>query len=322
MLDFILGVFLAGVLVRGWMRGFAREALDLVGLVAGIWIAFRMSGPLGEFLVDRFGIAPEIGVIGAGIVLFLLFGVSMGVAAHYLSKVMSLPGLNLINRFGGAAVGALWAVALLLVVFSVAKALPLPESWLAGIDDSTVVEAIAGPAAVPQQLFETLGPDNVFGSVASLRSLFGTARVVPEGDEILTIPPAPADEVRQARDESVEVLKLLNEFRAGESLGALDSSEALTVIAEQRAAMMYQTGRISRDNPPGENLAYDLLDAGIRVAINGEDIALASSARAAFAAMLDSESGRNHLVVSGYDRVGIAVVEGPTGRLVVIDLGG
>ena len=30
MLDFILGLFLAALAVRGWMRGFMREILDLV----------------------------------------------------------------------------------------------------------------------------------------------------------------------------------------------------------------------------------------------------------------------------------------------------
>ena len=29
MLDFIFGLFLAGMLLRGWVRGFVREILDL-----------------------------------------------------------------------------------------------------------------------------------------------------------------------------------------------------------------------------------------------------------------------------------------------------
>ena len=43
MLDFILGLFLAGILVRGWVRGFVREAFDLIGLIAGIYPAFKAS---------------------------------------------------------------------------------------------------------------------------------------------------------------------------------------------------------------------------------------------------------------------------------------
>jgi uncharacterized membrane protein required for colicin V production len=48
MLDFVLGAALAGLAVRGWIRGFVREILDLVGLVLGIWVAFTLSQPLGS----------------------------------------------------------------------------------------------------------------------------------------------------------------------------------------------------------------------------------------------------------------------------------
>src|SRR5665811_1779639 len=104
MLDFLLGIGLAALAVRGWLRGFVRELLDLVGLVVGAAIAFRLSGPMGGFLSDRFGASPEWGRIGAGIALFILFGASMTVLAHFLSKVTRLPGLTLINRVLGAGV--------------------------------------------------------------------------------------------------------------------------------------------------------------------------------------------------------------------------
>ena len=116
MLDFVLGLFLAALLVRGWVRGFVREILDLVGLVVGLWIAFRLSEPLGDFITGAFGTAPEVARIGAGIALFVLFGATLSVAAHYLSKVMKLPGLNMVNRVGGSAVALAWGVALVVVI--------------------------------------------------------------------------------------------------------------------------------------------------------------------------------------------------------------
>jgi uncharacterized protein YkwD len=261
-------------------------------------------------------------VIGAGIVLFLLFGVTMSIAAHYLTKVMSLPGLNMINRFGGAVVAAAWGVAIVLVVINIVRVLPVPESWHEAIEDSAVAQAIAGPDALPQKVFESLGSDDVLSSLTALQSLFGSARVVPEGNEVLTIPSAPNDETRQVRDEAEELVTLVNEFRTGEGLGALDVSSAFTGVAEDRARMMYRTGRLSRDNPPGSDVAVALFDAGVRVAVTGENIALASSARAAFDAMLDSPTGVAILTTGSFDRMGIAVVDGPTGRLVIIDFGG
>jgi membrane protein required for colicin V production len=322
MIDFILGLFLAGLLVRGWLRGFVRESLDLVGLVVGLWVAFRLSGPLGEFLTDRFGVSPEVATIGGGITLFLLFGIAMSIAAHYLSKVMNLPGLTLVNRFGGAAVAAAWGVAIVLVIVNLQRAMPLPPSLDQRFEDSTVAQAIAGPEALPQQVFESLGSDGVLSSLASMRSLFGANRAVPEGDEVLTIPPAGPDEVRQAREEAVEVLSQVNEHRTEQGLSALGVSGSLNRVAETRAVEMYTTGRISREHPPGGNVADDLAEAGIRLTRVGENLALASSARAAVDGMTESPTALAHFSVGGYDRAGVSVVDGPTGRLVVIVFGG
>ena len=321
MLDFVLGLALAGLLVRGWTRGFVREALDLVGLVLGVWIAFRLSGPLGEFLTDRFGVAPEVAGVGAGILLFVLFGVSMSVAARYLSKVMNLPGLTMINRVGGAAVALGWGVVIVLVLINLASVLPLPDSWDQAVEDSTVAQTIAGPEALPQQAFESVGSSQVLASLSALQSVLGSSRAVPEGNEIIIIPAARADEIRQVRDEAAEVMVRVNEYRAGQGLGALTTSAVFAEVAEARAADMYTTGRISRDTPPGGSVLDDLTAAGVRPTLAGENIALASSSRAALDGMLESPTAIAQFNIPTYNRAGVAVVEGPTGRLVVVVLG-
>jgi uncharacterized protein YkwD len=322
MIDFILGLFLAGLLVRGWLRGFVREALDLVGLVVGLWVAFRLSRPLGVFLTDRFGVTPEAATIGAGIALLLLFGVATSIAAHYLSKVMNLPGLTLINRLGGAAVASAWGIAIVLVVVNVGRSLPFSESLDQRLEDSAVAQTIAGPGALPQRAFETIGTDGILSSLASIQTLFGANRAVPEGDEALEIPAARPDEVRQLRDETGEVIVEVNEYRTGRGLSALGQSSGLATVAEKRAVEMYTTGRFSRDHPPGGSVADDLDVAGIRLARAGENLALASSARAAVDAMLESPTAVAQFNVAGFDRIGVSVVDGPTGRLVVIIMGG
>ena len=320
MIDFVLGLFLAGLLVRGWLRGFVREILDLVALVAGLWVALGLSGPLGEFLTERFSVSPKVATIGAGVVLFVLFGVAMSIAAHYLSKVMSLPGLNLVNRLGGAAVAALWGIAIVLVIVNLARV--VPGGWDGRFDESSVAQAIAGPDAVPQQVFETVAPGGVLASLAVIQGIFGTSSVVPEGNDAVAIPPAAPDEVRQVREETGRALALVNEHRTGLGLVALGRSTALDRVAESRAVEMYTAGRLSRDHPPRGSVAADVAEAGVRLVAVGENLALASSTRAAVDAMLGSPTALSQLAIAAYDRTGIAVVEGPTGRLVLIVLGG
>jgi membrane protein required for colicin V production len=318
MLDFILGLILAALLLRGWVRGFVREILDLIGLVGGLWIAFKLSAPLGDFLTRSFGVTPEVARIGAGIALFVLFGVSLSVAAHYLSKVMKLPGLSMVNRVGGAAVAFGWGIALVLVLVNVVRVLPIPDDWVTQLDESSVVAVIAGPDALPQQLFDRLAGDNVLSALASIQDIFGTSRAVPEEGQVLSIPPAASDEIRQVRDEADEIIEEINRFRTGLGLRPLLQSDGIGEVAEQKAASSYTSGRLFR----GTNCSRDLTDTGVRTAVCGEVVALAGTSLGALDGILDSESGKAELADPAYDRTGVSVVDGPTGRLVVVVLGG
>jgi membrane protein required for colicin V production len=318
MIDFVLGLALAAMLVRGWMRGFVRESLDLVGLVLGVLIAFRLSGPFGAFLTDSFGVSPEAGRIVGGIVLFVLFGVLLSIGAHFLSKMMNLPGLSMVNRVGGAAVAMGWGALIVLIAVSLLAVLPVPESWRDEIEESRVVSLIAGEDALPRQLFEGLAGDNVMAAVSSIRNLFGTARAVPSGDEIFEIPPAPADEVRQDRTGAAEVLARLNEERVGAGVGAVSQVGAITQLAEDHAMGQYETGRVHR-------LAGCIADLALRsytVVRCDNGVALAATARGGLEGILDTEEGRAMAVNPNFDRGGVGVVDGPTGRIVVVILAG
>lgn len=318
MIDFILGLALAGMLIRGWSRGFVREALDLVGLIVGIWIAFRLSAPFGDFLSESFGVAPEVARIGGGVILFVLFGVLLSIAAHYLSKVMNLPGLSMVNRVGGAAVAVGWGVVILLVLISIAAVSPIPESWQDQLEDSRVVSWIAGEDAVPRQVFETMAGDNVMAAIASIQDVFGSARAVPEGDEILEFPRAQADEIRQVRDEAEDVLDKINEDRVSAGLRAVTAVGPVTELAEERAAGLYVAGFLRRIGDCSTNLA----DRSYNAPRCDNMVALAGTALGAYEGIKETAQGATMISNPDLDRAGVAVVDGPTGRLVVVILAG
>jgi membrane protein required for colicin V production len=318
MIDFVLGLALAAMLVRGWMRGFVREILDLVGLIVGLFLAFRLSAPLGDFLSESFGVGPEAGRIGGGILLFVLFGALLSVAAHYLSKVMNLPGLSLVNRVGGAAVAVGWGVVIVLVVVSLIEVMPIPSDWRDEIDESNVIVLIAGEDALPNRLFESLAGDNVLTAIASLRDLFGSSRVVPQGDEVVEIPPAASDEIRHVRPEAERLLDAINEDRVGEGLRAVRSVGALTRLAEDHAEAQYTNGRLRRM----QNCTARLAEQSYQVLRCDNGVSLAGTSMGAYQGIYESAEGKTMIEAPDFDRAGIAVVEGPTGRLVVVVLAG
>lgn len=318
MIDFVLGLALAAMLVRGWFRGLVREVFDLIGLVVGIWIAFRLSVPFGEFLSGSFGVEPEVGRIGGGLVLFLLFGVLMSVAAHYLTRLMNLPGLSLVNRVGGAGVAVGWGVLVVLVLLSIVTVFPVPAGWRDGLDDSRVVQAIAGEDALPLRAFEGLAGDDVMAAVSSIRDLFGSGRVVPVGEDVYEIPPADPEELRLERDEAESVLERMNEHRVGAGVGAVVAVSAMTSLAEQHAIDRYQDGRVGRIQACAARLAAE----SYQVLRCDNGVALAGTAAGGFEGILGTPEGLSMVESSDFDRAGVAVVDGPTGRLLVLILAG
>ena len=101
MIDLILGFGLAMLVVRGWVRGFVREAMDLAGLVVGVIAAFRLSPAAAPVLRDMAGVSDEVARFAAGVAIFFMVGVAAAIGARLLELHARLPGLNMVNRASG-----------------------------------------------------------------------------------------------------------------------------------------------------------------------------------------------------------------------------
>lgn len=319
MLDVILGAYLAWLAVRGWVRGLVREAVGLVGLILGTFLAFRLGGLVGDFLSRSFGWPPEASRIAGGIALFVLLGILLNIGATMLTGVMRLPGLNMLNRIGGSLLAVLWALALLVVIVNVARALPLPTSWDDQLDRSVVVEGVAGPEAWPQRIFHRLAGDSVLATLHSIQSIFGSGRVVPREGEVVELPQPEPDEIRQLRDEADLALAELNRRRSGAEVALLAPSDVLFDLAELRASDSYLSGRLMRsaDCVPDAEARV-----GVRLVRCSEAVALASTSLAGLDALLGDDEVGAVALGEEFDRAGVAVVDGPTGRLVLVVLAG
>ena len=310
MLDFLLGVYLAGLAVRGWVRGFVRELMDLAGLVLGALIAFRLSAPLGRFLTDRFGATPEWGRIGAGVALFLLFAATLTIVAHYLARAARLPGLTLVNRLLGAGVAATWGMILVLVLVTVADALPFGASR--AVSSSTVVAFVAGPDSLPRRLVAPLTGDAV-AAAGALRRLVGGERVVPGEGERVELGVVDPERVRADPGAAAAVVEFINADRLGAGEEPLRWSDGLSRVALDRALAMYRAGYVER-RPSPEVLA-DTREVGLLLSDAAEMVGLAATDRAAHAGVAEAEG--TVVVDPRFDRVGVAVVRGPFGVMVV-----
>lgn len=322
MIDFLLGIYLAGLAVRGWLRGLVKEAVDLIGMVLGVVVAFRLSEPFGDLASVRFDVSPEAGRLGAAIALLLLVGAGLSVAAHYLTKVMKLPGLNLTNRLLGAGLATLWGVLIALAVITTARALSPSPGFDQALATSAVVEAVAGPEALPRQLFFALAGDGVLSSITALEQVVGGERLVLDEDDTVEIPAADSSELAESPTEAQGLFALLNSARVDAGQQPLVWSEGLAAVGQAHAEEMYLAGYVSHVSPITGTVGDRVRGAGIPLVRIGENIGLASSAPAVHAGLMESEGHRANILSSSFDRVGIGLVEGPLGTMAVQVFGG
>lgn len=317
MIDFILGLYFAVLAIRGWVRGFAREAMDLVGLILGIALAFRFSGLVGDWFSDWLGISAEFGRLAGGIAIFLIVGVGATIGAHYLQKVLALPGIALTNRLFGAGLAMAWALFVAMLLLSLLVVIPLPVSVDESIDESNVAAALTDPDSVPQRMFHAIAGDRVLEALLNLERLVGREKLIVDEDETLAIPAAEPNELRADEGVGEEIFDLVNRSRIEEGLDPLAWSGPLAMVGEGHANEMYLEGYFGHTSPLTGTVADRMEVEGIPFRAVGENLALAATPRTVHEGLMDSPGHRANILGIGFTRLGVGVVRGPHGLMVV-----
>ncbi len=317
MLDLLLGFSLAFLLLRGWLRGFVREAMDLAGLVVGVLAAFRLGGPVGRVLADMSGVSEGVTRFAGGMIVFFAVGLGAAFLARWLDRTARMPGLNLANRATGAALAGAWGVFVATLLLSLVTILPVPAAVSSQLDESVVSGALTDPDGLPQRMFGRLSGDRAVAALLNLRDVVGARRVILESDEVLTIPPQEA--ARLARDDAAaaDVYDRLNRARVDVGLDPLAWAPALADVAAGHAEAMYLTGRFAHTDAAGADVSDRVHGAGLVYRVVGENLALAATAADVHRGLLDSPGHRDNMLGRDYRRVGIGVVDGPLGLMTV-----
>jgi uncharacterized protein YkwD len=313
---FVVAIFIL-LVVRGWFRGLVREAMDLVGLVLGIVLAFRFGGAVGKLIEGMSGISADAARLIGGLIVLVAVGVAAALLARVVEPKVRWPGLNLIDRAGGATLGLAWGAFVLVVLLSLAVILPLPAAVSRQLDSSTITGFLTDPAGVPQRTFRGLAGERVVEALLNLHRLVGERRVVVEGDESIALTPADPGDLEHDDGAATEVFDLLNRARLDAGADPLAWSPALAMVAQGHAAEMYVEGYFSHHSPVTGTVGDRLEAAGITYLVAGENLALAATVTEVHAGLMDSPGHRENILRAEFRRVGVAVVAGPLGLMTV-----
>lgn len=123
LLDIILIVPLAWGAYKGFKRGFVFEVLMLVGLIIGLYVAFKFSGLLHGWvssIVDRnSAVLPVLSftiVFGAVLLIMILL-------ARFLEGILKITGLQVFNQVAGSVLGVVKFALVVSVVLWLLKSL-------------------------------------------------------------------------------------------------------------------------------------------------------------------------------------------------------
>ncbi len=317
MIDFAILIFLGLLLFRGWTRGFVREAMDLAGLVIGTVIAFRLAPAVGAIVGSMSSLSDEMARFIGGFLIFLAVGIGAAVATRKIERVARLPGLNMMNRAGGAGLAAAWGVFLATLVLTMGVVLPMPPAVANSIDDSAVARTLTNPHGVAQELFIGLSGDRLVETMLNLREAVGIRRVIVDPDATIDIGPSDAEDIARDFEAAVDIFGRVNVARVDAGLDPLVWDDALAEVGLGHAVEMYLGGYFSHTSPVTGDVGDRLNDAGISFQVGGENLALAATVTEVHEGLMESPGHRANIEAHFYQWIGIAVVSGPLGLMTV-----
>lgn len=314
--DLVVASVAAALVVRGWLRGALREAVEVAVLIVGMALVFRLSPVVGSIIAGMANIPYEVARILAGVVLFLGLVIAGALVARLVSTTLKLvPGSTIANRFGGAVVGAGYAVLIVALGTTLLSAAPLPRSVRTAVDgsiDSSVVgNRMVEPHGMVQQAVSSVSGERVFATVIALQEMVGSRLVA--GTLPIPLPDIGESALSSSDEAARDVFDSVNRERISEGLDPLGWSNELAVVAVDRADSVYRSGTLALDT----NLAAALGAEGIPGTINSEMVVLAASTDGVAEAFTGAAAYRDKIIDQQFRRAGIGIVDGPFGLLAV-----
>lgn len=306
MIDVLVGTILILLVIRGWMKGLVREAIDVGTLIVGAVIAFRLAPTVGRMLTAVFGVSPEAARLIGGTLLFIAIWVGASIAGMLIHRsIKILPGLSTLNRLGGAALGAVYTVVLAVIGLTLMSAAPLPPAIADEVDRSAVATYVAEPVGPAQQVFRMISGDRALQSMAWIRDSVD-AWVIDPAVTSITIPVVEDGAgIHASADSARALFDTINETRVDANLAPLAWSDSIAIVATTRAFTAYRSGSFVSI----VSIEDALTAADVAFVEAQESLVLASTSEGLAAAVDPSDASTS---------AGVGVVEGPYGLIAVV----
>ena len=107
-------------IIRGLSKGFVSQAFSLVALILGVWLSFRFSGALGDWLVSFADLPATILHVIAFALILMAVMLLVSLTGNVVEKVLKVVMLGWLNKLLGvvfALLKVILIVGLVIVLF-------------------------------------------------------------------------------------------------------------------------------------------------------------------------------------------------------------
>ena len=105
-LDIAILLLLGVGAVRGWCRGLVSSLFTLCGFFLGLVAAYMLNSRLGITIAPSLGTSLTVARIVSFFVIWVAVPIALGMVGKMLTGLLEVMQLGLLNRMGGALVGA------------------------------------------------------------------------------------------------------------------------------------------------------------------------------------------------------------------------
>jgi uncharacterized membrane protein required for colicin V production len=133
----LLGLLVIGT-IAGLMKGFVRQAIELVGLIGSFFIAVLFAGWLASILQEHTSVPYSPALVIACVALFVGGMIGFHFIAISARKLVHMSFLGWVDRFCGAAVGLIIAMLLGSILITVTLELPVSDDIRSTVEASHV----------------------------------------------------------------------------------------------------------------------------------------------------------------------------------------
>jgi uncharacterized membrane protein required for colicin V production len=157
-----LGIIAIGA-ITGGLKGFARQIIELVGLVVSFLVAAVAGSWLAQMLSNNASVTHAVALVIAFIVIFIAGMVAFHFVAIAAQKLIHTSLLGWLDRACGAALGLVTATLIVSIAATLAYDLPMSGELRRSLDSSTVVNFVQPIAG---WLFDLAIPSGRDGHIA------------------------------------------------------------------------------------------------------------------------------------------------------------